>query len=141
MPLNKEVVYTSKSEVVVRHMDFVVEHQDLDVFKEKYEVDSQILGRGNFANVKKATLKSNGEVRAVKIIDKLELNDEERVRLKYEIDILKNLDHPNILRLYELYETRSDLILVTELCDGCELFEEICQRQVFNEKEAAEFCK
>lgn len=81
----------------------------------------------------KATLKSNNEMRAVKIIDKIKLEDHERIRLKYEIDILKNLLHPNIVRLYEVYENKSSIFLVTELCDGCELFEEISSRKTFSE--------
>lgn len=73
-------------------------------------------------------------MRAVKIIDKLMLEEQDRIRLKYEIDILKNLNHPNIVRLYEVYENRSCIFLVTELCDGCELFEEISQRKFFGEQ-------
>ena len=111
------------------------------IFLNKYELDNNVIGKGAFGKVKKATLKSNGEQRAVKIIDKLQLNDEERIRMKYEIDILKNLNHPNILRLYEVYESKSNIFLVTELCDGCELFEEISSRKQFAEKEAAHVTK
>ena len=82
-------------------------------------------------------LKANGEKRAVKIIDKLSLEDEEHVRLKFEIDILKNLTHPNIVQLYEIFESKASLYLVTELCDGRELFDEIMDRKNFNEREAA----
>lgn len=92
-----------------------------------------MIGRGAFGEVMKATLKSNNEMRAVKIIDKIKLEDHERIRLKYEIDILKNLLHPNIVRLYEVYENKSSIFLVTELCDGCELFEEISSRKTFSE--------
>lgn len=76
-------------------------------------------------------------MRAIKIIDKLQLEDAERIRLKYEIDILKNLNHPSIVRLFEVYENKSSIFLVTELCDGCELFEEITKRNHFTENEAA----
>ena len=86
-------------------------------------------------------MKSNNEQRAVKIIDKLMLDDEERVRLKYEIDILKNLNHPNIMRLYEVYESKTTIYLVTELCDGEELFEEIIKNRTFNESNAAHLIK
>lgn len=140
VPLDKKVVYTNKSDVVARHRDFVVEYKDMAIFQEKYEL-SDILGQGAFGTVQKATLRSNGELRAVKVLDKLALNAEERIRLQYEIDILKNLNHPNIVRLYEVYQSRSKLLLVTELCDGHELYEEITQRKVFNEKEAAQVCK
>ena len=44
------------------------------LFMEKYEMHNDILGKGAFALVKKATLKANGELRAVKIIDKLTLD-------------------------------------------------------------------
>ena len=65
------------------------------------------------------------------------MSDREKVRLKYEIDILKNLDHPNIVKLYEVFEDNKHIYLVTELCTGGELFDEILNRDVFTEKEAA----
>ena len=88
-----------------------------------------MLGEGAFGKVQMAESKINGEIRAVKIIDKLRLNDEDLIRLKYEIDILKNLNHPNIVRLYEIYENKCAILLVTELCDGVELFDEISKRR------------
>lgn len=69
------------------------------------------------------------------------MSDREKVRLKYEIDILKNLDHPNIVRLYEVFEDQRNIYLVTELCTGGELFDEILNRDVFTEKEAASIIK
>ena len=74
MPFDKKVVYTNKNDVVARHMDFVVEYQDMQIFMEKYELNSNILGKGAFGQVQKATLRSNGELRAVKIMDKLALD-------------------------------------------------------------------
>ena len=56
------------------------------------------------------------------------MGEQDKVRMKYEIDILKNLTHPNIVKLYEVYENKSTIYLVTELCDGCELYEEIKHR-------------
>ena len=126
---------------MAKHKDFVIQYQDMAVFMEKYELHSNILGKGAFGKVKKATVKANGEQRAIKMIDKLTLDEPERVRLKYEIDILTNLNHPNIVRLYEVYENKSNIFLVTELCDGCELFEEISSRKQFAEQEAAPVTK
>jgi calcium-dependent protein kinase len=65
------------------------------------------------------------EERAVKLIVKCKMSLHEKVRLKYEINILKNLIHPNIVRLIEVFEDKNYIFLVTELCDGRELFEEI----------------
>ena len=76
-------------------------------FLKNYEVSDKVLGTGAFGMVKKATKRTSGEVRAVKMIDKLQLDQQEKISLKYEIDILKNLTHPNIVRLYEVYENKS----------------------------------
>lgn len=65
------------------------------------------------------------------------MEEKEKVRLKFEIDILKNLDHPNILRLYEVFEDKKYIYLVTEYCMGGELFDEILKRKTFTEKDAA----
>ena len=77
------------------------------------------------------------ECRAVKIIEKAQMSEQERVRLQYEVNILKNLVHPNIVRLYEVFEDKHQIFLVTELCDGRELFDEIQRRRHFSELEAA----
>jgi calcium-dependent protein kinase len=53
--------------------------------------------------------------------------------MKHEIEILKSLDHPNILKLYEFYEDEKRFYLVTELCSGGELYEEINNKKVFPE--------
>jgi len=77
----------------------------------------------------------------VKILDKAAMDAKEKVRLKYEIDILKNLDHPNIVKLYEVFEDKNSIYLVTELCTGGELFDEIVERKNFSEPDAAAVIK
>ena len=77
------------------------------------------------------------EERAVKIIEKFKMSEKEKVRLQYEINILKNLSHPHIVRLLEVFEDKQYIYLVQELCEGRELFEEIQKRSRFTELEAA----
>ena len=113
----------------------------MQTFTQNYTLSKKLLGSGAFGQVKKATNKATGEVRAVKMIDKLQLDDPEKTRLMYEIDILKNLTHPNIVRLYEVYQNKSTIFLVTELCEGCELFDEISKREHLTENEAAHVTK
>ena len=48
------------------------------------------------------------------------------------------MDHPNILKLYEVYQDDARFYVVTELCEGGELFDEIIKRNHFSEKDAAE---
>ena len=57
--------------------------------------------------------------------------------LKHEIEILRILDHPNIMKLFEIYEDEKRYYLVSELCSGVELFELIQNSQQMNEHEAA----
>jgi len=65
------------------------------------------------------------------------MEESDLICLRYEIEVLKNLDHPNIVRLYEVYEDSSQIYMVMEKCEGLELFEEIRKRNQFNEREAA----
>jgi calcium-dependent protein kinase len=58
-----------------------------------------------------------------------------------EVEILKSIDHPNILRLFELFEDSKTIHLVTELCTGGELFDYILQKKKFSEATAAHFMK
>jgi len=57
------------------------------------------------------------------------MNSFEKEMLKEEIINLKKLDHPNILKMYESYECEKRYYIVTDLCSGGELFEEIATRK------------
>jgi len=73
----------------------------------------------------------------VKIIKKEALQGSEKMRFFYEMQIMKKLDHPNILRIYEVFQDQKRYYLITELCTGGELFDEIAKKSVFSEKDAA----
>ena len=59
------------------------------------------------------------------------------LNLEGEINALKCLDHPNILKLYEYFEDEQFLYLITELCKGGELFDKLIENEYFSEKVAA----
>jgi len=42
-----------------------------------------------------------------------------------EVEILKEIDHPNVLRIYEFYQDHNNFYIVTEFCEGGELFDQI----------------
>ena len=105
-------------------------------FKEHYQI-GQILGQGTFAEVRKCITRDTKDIRAVKLIKKESMTQEEEELFKQESTILKRLDHPNILKLYEVFEDDKRYYLVTELCKGGELFDEIITKVNFSEKEAA----
>ena len=66
------------------------------------------------------------------------MTNEEEVSFKQEMSVLRKLDHPNILKLYEVFEDSKKYYLVTEYCMGGELFEEIMKKVRFSEYEAAD---
>jgi calcium-dependent protein kinase len=77
-------------------------------------------------------------IRALKIIKKSKYKTPSEIKMiKNEIQIMKAVDHPNIVRLYEFYEDDESFYIITELCNGGPLFEEIMKREKFSENEAA----
>lgn len=86
-----------------------------------YDLDSADLGRGSYGAVKRAKVKSTGATRAVKVISKDQCK-EGFGALKNEIFISKKVDHPNVVKLYEIFEDSENLYLVLELCAAGHLF-------------------
>mmetsp|Transcript_1161 Transcript_1161/g.1932 ORF Transcript_1161/g.1932 Transcript_1161/m.1932 type:complete len:344 (-) Transcript_1161:383-1414(-) len=99
------------------------------------------LGEGAFSVVIEATKKSTGESFAVKVVTKSKLTKEDEIALKDEIQVLKELQHNHIIRLYDVFEERSYWYLVTEQMKGGELFDRIVSKSYYNEKEARDVCK
>jgi calcium-dependent protein kinase len=69
------------------------------------------------------------------------MDDDEKRMLFNEINILKEIDHPNIIKMYEFFEDEKRYYLVTEICKGGELFDEILQRGKFSERDGAVLMK
>lgn len=107
--------------------------------KEVYKITRKI-GSGAYGEVRKCYVRDNGELRAVKIIKKKALAEDERKKLQNETDILKGLDHPNIIKLYEIFDDKKYYYIITEFLTGGELFEKITDEDFygdFTEKDAA----
>jgi serine/threonine protein kinase len=98
------------------------------------------LGSGAFSVVKEGLMKSTGESYAIKIVTKSKLTEEDEVALMDEIDVLKEMKHPNIIRLYDTFDEKDFYYLVTEKMLGGELFDRIVQKSYYNEKEARDTC-
>jgi calcium-dependent protein kinase len=79
--------------------------------------------------------------RAVKVLRKSHMDEDEKRMLFNEINILKEIDHPNIVKMYEFFEDEKRYYLVTEICKGGELFDEILQRGKFSERDGAVLMK
>ena len=105
---------------------------------DSYDVIKQ-LGKGGYGKVYEIRSKKTGEIRACKHLSKLNIKNLEK--FKREIEILKKMDHPNIIKLYEVFESERSLYLVMEECKGGEIFDKIIERiqakQMYSEKDAA----
>ena len=95
----------------------------------------QDLGFGTYGVVKKVCLKSNPDtIRAMKIIPKENLMEGyDNEKLLDEIIILKNLDHPNIMKLYEFFEDKTNCYMVSEYCDHGDLLQKMEKLNYMNE--------
>ncbi|XP_038821001.1 serine/threonine-protein kinase MARK2-like isoform X12 [Salvelinus namaycush] len=94
------------------------------------------IGKGNFAKVKLARHVLTGKEVAVKIIDKTQLNSSSLQKLFREVRIMKLLNHPNIVKLFEVIETEKTLYLIMEYASGGEVFDYLVAHGRMKEKEA-----
>ncbi|XP_047492787.1 MAP/microtubule affinity-regulating kinase 3-like isoform X13 [Penaeus chinensis] len=94
------------------------------------------IGKGNFAKVKLAKHIPTGKEVAIKIIDKTQLNPGSLQKLFREVRIMKILDHPNIVKLFQVIETERTLYLVMEYASGGEVFDYLVFHGRMKEKEA-----
>lgn len=97
------------------------------------------MGSGGYGAVYLAKQKKTGVKVAVKAMQKGRIQDYEA--FQNEISILKQLDHPNIIKLHETWETDRICFLITELCEGGELFYHITKKKNLTESQAAMIMK
>ncbi|KAG7275907.1 hypothetical protein CRUP_011357 [Coryphaenoides rupestris] len=100
-----------------------------------YEI-LRTLGKGNFAVVKLARHKVTKTQVAIKIIDKTRLNPSDLEKIYREVQIMKLLNHPHIIKLYQVMETKDMLYIVTEYAKNGEMFEHLTSSGRMSEDEA-----
>lgn len=101
-------------------------------FHERYEV-RQVLGEGGFAKVYLAKNLVDQSLCAVKAFkkDKLKKQTRGRAAIRNEVDVLQNLDHPNIMKLIEVHETVNSLYIVCEYLNGGSLVDHLKTAETF----------
>jgi calcium/calmodulin-dependent protein kinase I len=103
---------------------------------DKYEIGA-VLGSGNYSVVKMATEKDTRKEWAAKIITKKDAGPKGLQVLQSEVDILSSCEHPNVVRLNEVYETDEHYYIIMELIKGGELFDKIVELQSYSERDAS----
>ena len=108
------------------------------IFLDNYEVIKQ-LGKGGYGKVYRVKNRKTGEIRACKHLSKLSIKNLEK--FEREINILIKSDHPCIIKLYEIFESKRSLYLIMEECKGGEVFDKIIEhiqnKKMYTEKNAA----
>ena len=101
------------------------------------------LGKGGYGKVFQVRQKMTNKLFACKKLSKLNINN--LIKFRREIDILIKIDHPNIIKLLEVFESQNSLYLIMEECYGGELFDRILKRiennLMYTEKEACEIIR
>ena len=107
-----------------------IKNTELNVF-EKY-IQIYVLGQSYYSKVYKVQNKLNNQIRAMKEIPKENIeNANETGYIVSSINILRNLDHPNISRLYEFYEDEKNFYLIYDLCENITINEIILKENIF----------
>jgi len=96
---------------------------------------TKLLGTGSFGSVYEAKNTIFQNVVAMKVINKDPNNELDEQEIRNEIDILKKLSHPNIVKIYEFYVSNSHYYIVTEFCRDGELFSYI--KNKYSERQLA----
>ncbi|NWY44964.1 DAPK3 kinase, partial [Sylvia atricapilla] len=109
-----------------------------------YEMGEE-LGSGQFAIVRKCREKKTGLEYAAKFIKKRRLSSSRRgvsrEEIEREVDILREIQHPNIITLHDIFENKTDVVLILELVSGGELFDFLAEKESLTEEEATQFLK
>ena len=90
------------------------------LFLDNYDVIKQ-LGKGGYGKVYEVRHKKTGEIRACKHLSKLSIKNLDK--FEREIQILIKSDHPNIIKLFEYFIDEDNYYLITEYCNGGDLFD------------------
>eukprot|EP00331_Platyophrya_macrostoma_P013682 CAMPEP_0176415868 /NCGR_PEP_ID=MMETSP0127-20121128/6037_1 /TAXON_ID=938130 /ORGANISM="Platyophrya macrostoma, Strain WH" /LENGTH=596 /DNA_ID=CAMNT_0017795895 /DNA_START=34 /DNA_END=1824 /DNA_ORIENTATION=- len=135
-------LYARSLEVREKWMGKLKQFCTLNNYADQY-TNIKLVGQGSFAKVYMVKNKIDGKELAVKTFDKRQLGTVERAKasLINEINIMRKMNHENIIKLHEVHESETSIYLVLELLRGGELFERIVRRGVYTEKDASTLMK
>ena len=133
------MVRPSGTEPLIRVM---IEGEHIDDIGKSYEFIKE-LGKGSYGQVFRCQNKITGNVYACKKMSKKKIKNKEQ--FKTEINLLRATDHPNIIKLYDIYEDNKYMYLIMEECNGGEFFDSLAKRakekKMYTEKECARIFK
>jgi serine/threonine protein kinase len=104
-----------------------------------------LLGTGAYGEVRKCVFKANMKdkrsslksYRAVKILSKAYMEDKEKLTFLNEVRVMSSLEHPSILKMHHYFEDTKRYMLVTDICNGGELFSLIKEKKMFDAEDTS----
>ena len=125
---------------MIRKSHFIGEHiADINNY---YEFIKE-LGKGSYGQVLRCQNKETGNVYACKKMSKKKIKNKKQFQT--ELNLLRTTDHPNIIKLYDIYEDNKYIYLIMEECNGGEFFDSLAKRakekNMYTEKECARIFK
>ncbi len=123
------------------------ENKNKKEYKEKSEEEligdyiiKKTLGSGTFSIVKLGIHRITQKKVAIKILDKNKIESKDDLdRIIREIQILTEMDHQNVIKVFKIYEKEDDFSIIMEYCEGGELFNYIVKKQRLSEEESSFF--
>ncbi|CAG5106757.1 Oidioi.mRNA.OKI2018_I69.chr1.g2988.t1.cds [Oikopleura dioica] len=112
---------------------------DMKKLERIFDIFPDLLGAGNFADVRRAINRESGQEQALKFIKKSKVQD--RLHVDNEIGIMQRCNHQNIIRLYQFFELPKSFCLVLEYVNGGDLFDAIREAKRFTEVDAGKIIK
>ena len=98
------------------------------------------IGKGTFSKVKLGVHKETKQKVAIKILEKSAIVEKDDLeRIIREMTILNQIDHINVIKVYDIYESEDNYLIIMEYCEGGELFNYIVKNQKLSEEETAFF--
>lgn len=142
--IHKNLRINTERPVINREIDLIFSpgifvKENTQSFYSVYRLESQPLGSGRYGEVRKCVHNSTKDIRVVKIISKAGLPTEmiQSRTVFNEVEFLKTVDHPNLLRVYEFFEDDCNFYIVLEFCSGGDLFNRVVEVKRFEENEAS----
>ena len=126
---------SSGDKVIIQKSNFI-SSKTTPISKEY--IMGKTLGKGAFGTVRLCVHKATKQTRACKILKKA---NQDMQALYEEVEILSKLSHPNIMQIYEVFNDKTNFYIVSEFCQGGELFDAISKKGSFSENEAARIMK
>jgi len=113
----------------------------VDTLWKRYKSTMAVLGEGATGSVRVVRRRKSdgslGKKFALKHMDKESIEPKMLQSVRTEVNIMRQIDHPNIVHLYEIFEDEKHLYMILDLCDGGDLFDRIHQKKRFSEAEAS----